>query len=355
MGMTAWFRRLAACEHGGGIVEYVGVSGLALLVTGWIIVTISAQRFVIGRAMADIHARQITSFESGLGGTANTDAQLYPRVMPPTLPVISIPRLLGSEQASSWWSKLWDELWKERQWTWYRELMERWRDSGWLGWLTASITSLLLDFLFGVNANGEYSVGWVIISIAGTVAIILAGAGLLQKIPGLLKVLFPFLKGQFVQRLLQMMKMLAGKLRLDALIRWLWGKGADLVKELIVDKKWGTWIKELLELLSRHGSKLTPKWLRDLLANKPLLEGLKHLGNLLWEMLNKGGYGVVEFFTKRLFKDILTGKNPFLEGFRRLLIVDSLKDIGKWISEQWNNIGQWINEQRRRISRTAGN
>lgn len=97
MGVTAWFRRLAACEYGGGIVEYVGVSGLALLVTGWIIVTISAQRFVIGRAMADIHARQITSFESGLGGTANTDAQLYPRVTPPALPVIDIPHVMPAQ------------------------------------------------------------------------------------------------------------------------------------------------------------------------------------------------------------------------------------------------------------------
>ncbi len=167
MGVTAWFRRLVECEYGGGVVEYVGVSGLALLVTGWIIVTISSQRFVIGRAMADIHTRQITSFESGLGGTANTDAQLYPRVKPPTLPVISIPRLFRSEQASSWWN----ELWKEREWTWYRDLMERWRNSGWAGWLTGSIFALLLDFLFGVSPDGKFSIGWVIVSIAGTMGL----------------------------------------------------------------------------------------------------------------------------------------------------------------------------------------
>ncbi|ABQ89803.1 hypothetical protein [Roseiflexus sp. RS-1] len=124
MGVTAWFRSLARCENGGSIVEYVGVSGLALLVTGWIIVTISAQRFTIGGAMANIHARQIVSFESGLGGTANTNAQLYPHVTPPTVPVISIPQLVGSEQASSWW----DWLWQERTWTWYADLMEKWRN-----------------------------------------------------------------------------------------------------------------------------------------------------------------------------------------------------------------------------------
>ena len=109
MGVTAWFRSLARCENGGSIVEYVGVSGLALLVTGWIIVTISAQRFTIGGAMANIHARQIVSFESGLGGTANTNAQLYPHVTPPTVPVISIPQLVGSKQASSWWDWLWQK------------------------------------------------------------------------------------------------------------------------------------------------------------------------------------------------------------------------------------------------------
>jgi len=251
MGVTAWFRSLARCENGGSIVEYVGVSGLALLVTGWIIVTISAQRFTIGGAMANIHARQIVSFENGLGGTANTNAQLYPHVTPPTVPVISIPQLVGSEQASSWW----DWLWQERTWTWYAELMEKWRNSGWFGWLTATIFGFLVDLVAGISSDGTFSWGWVILSLISTVASIF-GVGLLAKIPGLakyLKLIIPWLD--------DLERMIPGLAKLTVWFddpgKWIW-KNDDRIKE-ILQGKWGTWAKEVLTSLAPYIKKWTPR------------------------------------------------------------------------------------------------
>ncbi|MFQ3684382.1 hypothetical protein [Roseiflexus sp.] len=343
MDVTAWFRRLVACEYGGGVVEYVGVSGLALLVTGWIIVTISSQRFVIGRAMADIHARQITSFESGLGGTANTDAQLYPRVTPPTLPVISIPRLFRSEQASSWWN----ELWKEREWTWYRDLMERWFNSGWAGLLTGGLFAILIDFLFGLSPDGKFSIGWVIISIIGTIAMFF-GVGWLQKIPllGRLLVKLPgIMKYPHVQRFLSMAAIIAKKSRMDALFRYLWSKGgANLFKDLIVDRKFGTWI----DLILRHGRvpKWVPKWLAKSIKKESAINVIKQIGNFIWYVLRKPKYAIIEFFLKLLAKDVIKSQNHFFVLLRWIFTFDSFKDIGRWAQRLLS--GQVDNSDRRR-------
>lgn len=353
MGVTAWFRCLARCEYGGSIVEYVGVSGLALLVTGWIIVTISAQRFTIGNAMANIHARQIASFESGLGGTANTNAQLYPRVTPPTIPIIGIPRLFGSEQASSWW----DWLWQEREWTWYRDLMEKWSNSGWLGWLSATIFGFLLDLVAGISANGEFRWGWLILSLISTLASIF-GVGLLGKIPGLAKYLLNFIKfiggarvAKFIDDLIRWGTKLIDyltkarwleKLKLEKWFKWVWDN-ADRMKELILGK-WGTWAKELTRLLP-HIKQWLPKWLQDLLANKTIIEFAKHLFNLAWDTATKGLTGTVEFILKRLIKD--SPLKEKLEALSRLITLDSLRDIAQSVSEKWQDFTTWINDQLR--------
>jgi len=345
MGVTAWFRSLARCENGGSIVEYVGVSGLALLVTGWIIVTISAQRFTIGGAMANIHARQIASFESGLGGTANTNAQLYPHVTPPTVPVISIPQLVGSEQASSWW----DWLWQERTWTWYAELMEKWRNSGWFGWLTATIFGFLVDLVAGISSDGSFSWGWVILSLISTVASIF-GVGLLAKIPGLAKYL-KYLK-LIIPWLDDLERMIPGLAKLgrwfDDLgkwmskwIEWIW-KNADRLKEML-QGKWGTWAKEVLTSLIPRIKQWLPKWLQDLLMNKGFIEFVKHLLNFAWDTVTKGLAGAVEFILKRLIKD-----TPLpLEKLRQLLTLDSLRDIARLVSEKWHDLTKWIQDQLR--------
>jgi hypothetical protein len=90
-------RRIVRADRGTSIVEYVGVTGIALIVAALIMAGITSGRFRLGAAMANIHDRQIISFENGMPGQANTDADLFPsvpmRVSPRTViaPPVIIP------------------------------------------------------------------------------------------------------------------------------------------------------------------------------------------------------------------------------------------------------------------------
>jgi Flp pilus assembly pilin Flp len=80
MTLARQFWRLWRAEQGANIVEYVAVSGIALLITGLIVAGLTAGRSEIGQAMAAYHAALIASFDAGRVGTANTDAAMYPHV-----------------------------------------------------------------------------------------------------------------------------------------------------------------------------------------------------------------------------------------------------------------------------------
>ena len=94
MMALVWLRRLGTNQRGSNVVEYVGISGIALITAGLIIAAIVAGRFQLGAAMAVIHERQVASFEGGLGGQANTDAALQPTVRAPGLVTVrTVPSL----------------------------------------------------------------------------------------------------------------------------------------------------------------------------------------------------------------------------------------------------------------------
>nr|MCU0491726.1 hypothetical protein [Chloroflexaceae bacterium] len=69
-----WWRRLRTTwrsERGTQPLDYVGVTGVAMVVAGMIIVGIVAARGQLGAQMARVHAHIIASFEQGRGGTIN--------------------------------------------------------------------------------------------------------------------------------------------------------------------------------------------------------------------------------------------------------------------------------------------
>jgi hypothetical protein len=82
-------RRYGADEHGTNIVEYVAITGIALLVVGTIVVAIVAGRFRVGKAMADTLDTIIISFSAGRPGQVNIDTSLYPEVVAPQRPAES--------------------------------------------------------------------------------------------------------------------------------------------------------------------------------------------------------------------------------------------------------------------------
>jgi Flp pilus assembly pilin Flp len=77
-----WLWRLWRAESGANVVEYVAVSGLALVITGLMVAGLTAGRMEIGHVMAEHHAAFIASFDTGLSGTAGTDAAMYPQPEP---------------------------------------------------------------------------------------------------------------------------------------------------------------------------------------------------------------------------------------------------------------------------------
>lgn len=76
-------RRYGADEHGTNIVEYMTVTGIALLVVGTIVVALVAGRFRVGQAMADTLDTIIVSFSAGRPGQVNIDTSLYPKAVAP--------------------------------------------------------------------------------------------------------------------------------------------------------------------------------------------------------------------------------------------------------------------------------
>jgi hypothetical protein len=94
MSITGWLRRLCAYERGANVVEYVGVTGIALLLAGMLIVGVMNGRYTIGGVMAGHIDRIISSFEGGRPGTANTNTSLYPHLeisnLDVTLPQVSL-------------------------------------------------------------------------------------------------------------------------------------------------------------------------------------------------------------------------------------------------------------------------
>jgi Flp pilus assembly pilin Flp len=74
--------RLWCAERGANAVEYVAVSGVALVIAGLIVAGLTAGSIEIGSVMATHHAAFIASFERGLDGTAGTDAAMHPQPDP---------------------------------------------------------------------------------------------------------------------------------------------------------------------------------------------------------------------------------------------------------------------------------
>lgn len=80
MELYGWLRQLARAERGASVVEYIGVTGIALMVAALIMAGLSAGRYRLGAAMASVHERQIESFANGAAGSITIDASLYPSV-----------------------------------------------------------------------------------------------------------------------------------------------------------------------------------------------------------------------------------------------------------------------------------
>jgi Flp pilus assembly pilin Flp len=104
MRFSARFWRLWHNEQGVNVVEYVAVSTVALIAVGIILASLTAGRMEIGRTMAEYHAALIASFDTGLEGTANIDAEMHPQPQPVdwrntsyiSAPMLGIPRGLVS-------------------------------------------------------------------------------------------------------------------------------------------------------------------------------------------------------------------------------------------------------------------
>jgi hypothetical protein len=300
-------RRVIWREGGFETVEWIaGIAALMALLLATAVV-FSARGESVAQAAIDALSRFI-----GQGIGLHTPQVIIPPVGQTNIfrPIIGVPDTIvsaptESARASGWmawltwagailtalwnsrgalWNALssvnwWDELWKEREWAWYRDFMKSWRDSGWFGWITAAIVGLLIEFVTGLSPDGKFSIGWTIISIIGTLLIFAEGVGLLQKIPFLLKALGLgklFQGGKFLAWLknLGVVKWLLSTravrwiaTKIDDLIKWFRNpKNIDWIKDIIVDGKWGALIDEFRRLVLPRLIKL-----RDWLLKLPLI------------------------------------------------------------------------------------
>jgi hypothetical protein len=87
--LASWVRRYGADEHGTNIVEYVAITGIALIVVGTIVVALVAGRFRVGQVMADSLDTIVISFSVGRPGQVNIDTSLYPKTVAPQRPAES--------------------------------------------------------------------------------------------------------------------------------------------------------------------------------------------------------------------------------------------------------------------------
>ncbi|NOK58533.1 MAG: hypothetical protein GFH27_549279n339 [Chloroflexi bacterium AL-W] len=144
----------------------------------------------------------------------------------------------------SWRRRASDWLWAEHQWTWYGNLLESWRQSGWLGQGVAGVVGFVVDLLTGMDSEGNYQWGWVGFSwIMNILSVV--GVGLLGKLANLGKAAKI---GRILAwaRNLRVVRWLGGTrfvrwLANSALARWL--RDPERLNALL-QLKWGTWWDE---------------------------------------------------------------------------------------------------------------
>ncbi|MEM8531930.1 MAG: peptidoglycan-binding protein [Chloroflexota bacterium] len=169
----------------------------------------------------------------------------------------------------SWRRRASDWLWAEREWAWYGNLLESWRQSGWLGQGAAGVVGFVVDLLSGIDSEGNFQWGWFGFSWVMNILSVV-GVGLLGKLGNLAKALK---LGRIATwfRNLRVVRWLGGTrfarwLANSALVRWF--RDPERLNALL-QFKWGTWWDEF----ARAFTSLKPRLLQWLgrLRNTPIL------------------------------------------------------------------------------------